>query len=128
MAYSPLGRGFLTGAITSRDKLDSSDIIAEVNVDVRKSAAPKRSPVSVGVGGSTGSYGSGLGVGLGFDLGALGNKDSVDTTLNVRLIRRSDNLAVVAVRARTLPLPPGAGAFQGLTLRFRPCHWLGPPL
>jgi len=31
-------------------------------------AAGNRSPVSVGVGGSTGSYGSGLGVGLGIDL------------------------------------------------------------
>lgn len=76
------------------EKLDSSDVIAEVNVDVRKSTAPQHSPVSVGVGGSTGSYGSGLGVGFGVDLGALGNKDKVETTLNVRLIRRSDNLVI----------------------------------
>lgn len=76
------------------EKLDSSDVIAEVNVDVRKSTAPQRSPVSVGVGGSTGSYGSGLGVGFGVDLGALGNKDKVETTLNVRLIRRQDNLVI----------------------------------
>lgn len=81
------------------EKLDNSDVIAEVSVSARKMEAPRRSPVSVGVGGSTGSYGSGVGVGLGFDLGALGNKDSVQTTLNVRLLRRSDNLVIWEGRA-----------------------------
>jgi hypothetical protein len=43
--------------------------VAEVRVD-RAVGEPsrRRNPVSVGVGGSTGSYGSGLGLGLGFDL------------------------------------------------------------
>jgi Domain of unknown function (DUF4136) len=81
------------------EKLDNSDVIAEVSVSARKIEAPRRSPVSVGVGGSTGSYGSGVGVGLGFDLGALGNKDSVQTTLSVRLLRRSDNLVIWEGRA-----------------------------
>ena len=81
------------------EKLDNSDVIAEVSVSARKTEAPRRSPVSVGVGGSTGSYGSGVGVGLGFDLGALGNKDSVQTTLSVRLLRRSDNLVIWEGRA-----------------------------
>jgi hypothetical protein len=81
------------------EKLDNSDVIAEVSVSARKMEAPRRSPVSVGVGGSTGSYGSGVGVGLGFDLGALGNKDSVQTTLSVRLLRRSDNLVIWEGRA-----------------------------
>ena len=42
---------------------------AEVRLE-RRTVQPERTrnPVSVGVGGSTGSYGSGLGVGLGFDL------------------------------------------------------------
>ena len=43
--------------------------IAELRVD-RRTVQPDRarSPVSVGVGGSTGSYGSGVGVGIGLDL------------------------------------------------------------
>ena len=81
------------------EKLDNSDVIAEVSVSVRKIEAPQRSPVSVGVGGSTGSYGSGVGVGLGFDLGSLGNKERVQTTLSVRLLRRSDNLVIWEGRA-----------------------------
>lgn len=43
--------------------------VAEVRV-MREQRAPdsRRSPVSVGVGGSTGSYGSGVGLGVGLDL------------------------------------------------------------
>lgn len=43
--------------------------VAEVRLE-RRTVQPERnrSPVSVGLGGSTGSYGSGLGVGLGFNL------------------------------------------------------------
>ena len=81
------------------EKLDNSDVIAEVSVSARKIEAPQRSPVSVGVGGSTGSYGSGVGVGLGFDLGSLGNKERVQTALSVRLLRRSDNLVIWEGRA-----------------------------
>lgn len=44
-----------------------------------------RSPVSVGVGGSTGSYGSGVGVGLGFILGGNKPKEVVSTRLEVRI-------------------------------------------
>jgi Domain of unknown function (DUF4136) len=82
-----------------REKLDNSDVIAEVSVTARKVEGPQRSPVSVGVGGSTGSYGSGVGLGVGFDLGALGNKDRVETTLSVRLLRRADNLVIWEGRA-----------------------------
>lgn len=42
----------------------------------------KRSPVSVGVGGSTGSYGSGVGVGVGIDLSGP-PPDMIDTELGV---------------------------------------------
>jgi hypothetical protein len=81
------------------EKLSNSDVIAEVSVTARKVEGAQRSPVSVGVGGSTGSYGSGVGVGLGFDIGALGNKDRVETTLSVRLLRRADNLVIWEGRA-----------------------------
>jgi hypothetical protein len=81
------------------EKFENSDVIAEVTVNARKIDGLQRSPVSVGVGGSTGSYGSGVGVGLGFDLGALGNKDRVETTLSVRLLRHADNLVIWEGRA-----------------------------
>lgn len=45
----------------------------------------KRSPVSVGVGGSTGSYGSGVGVGLGINLGGGGSRSMQDLQLSVRI-------------------------------------------
>lgn len=48
-------------------------------------AAPSRGPVSVGVGGSTGSYGSGVGVGVGFNLGGNTSKEQISTRLEVRI-------------------------------------------
>lgn len=44
----------------------------------------RRGPVSVGVGGSTGSYGSGVGLGVGINLGG-GAKDEVGTELAVAI-------------------------------------------
>jgi Domain of unknown function (DUF4136) len=80
------------------EKADSSDVIAEVSVDVARSTQQRSSPVSVGVGGSTGSYGSGVGAGVGINLGS-GSAERVTTTLRVRLLRRSDNLVVWEGRA-----------------------------
>jgi len=42
-----------------------------------------RSPVNVGVGGSTGSYGSGLGLGVGINLGGGRPKEVIDTGIGV---------------------------------------------
>jgi hypothetical protein len=53
-----------------------------------------RSPVSVGVGGSTGSYGSSAGVGVGVNINAMGDQRGVKTILNVRILRRVDNLVI----------------------------------
>lgn len=47
-------------------------------------AEGRRSPVSVGVGGSTGSYGSGLGLGIGINLGG-GSKQMEELLLSVRI-------------------------------------------
>ncbi len=44
----------------------------------------RRSPVSVGVGGSTGSYGSGVGLGIGINLGG-GERDRLGTEVAVRI-------------------------------------------
>ena len=80
------------------EALQNSDVIAEVTVDVVRAAVKKDSPVSVGVGGSTGSYGSGVGLGVGINLGG-GAGERVTTTLRVRLLRRSDNLVIWEGRA-----------------------------
>jgi Domain of unknown function (DUF4136) len=74
--------------------LDQGDVVAEVLVERLEFSANSRSPVSVGVGGSTGSYGSGVGVGVGVNLNALGDKRGIETTLNVRILRRTDNLVI----------------------------------
>jgi len=47
----------------------------------------RRSPVSVGVGGQTGSYGSGVGLGVGINLGGGRESPSVVTDLAVRITR-----------------------------------------
>jgi Domain of unknown function (DUF4136) len=79
--------------------LDAGDVVAEVSVNRVEFRGSGRSPVSVGVGGSTGSYGSGIGMGVGINLNALGDQRGVETTLNVRILRRSDNLVIWEGRA-----------------------------
>ncbi len=72
----------------------SSEYVARISVQQsRISADGGRSPVSVGVGGSTGSYGSGIGLGIGIDLSGK-PKDRIGTELSVRISRRADNQAV----------------------------------
>jgi Domain of unknown function (DUF4136) len=70
-----------------------SDVTAEVRFGTERYEPQRRSPVSVGVGGSTGSYGSGVGLGVGIDLSGA-PKAQVETTLNVRIVRRRDNLVI----------------------------------
>ena len=69
----------------------------------RQTQAPfvdKRSPVSVGVGGSTGSYGSGLGLGIGIDLSGK-PKAVIATQMRVQIRRASDDVAIWEGRAET---------------------------
>ncbi|MCB2087658.1 MAG: DUF4136 domain-containing protein [Sphingomonadaceae bacterium] len=73
--------------------------IAQVRVE-RFADAPveKRGPVSVGVGGSTGSYGSGLGVGIGINLGG-GPKEKVGTNIGVMIREAATNQTIWEGRA-----------------------------
>ena len=62
--------------------------IADVRIEryMIEDGARQRGPVSVGAGGSTGSYGSGVGVGVGINLGALGgSRNRVGTELAVAI-------------------------------------------
>lgn len=72
---------------------------AEVRVErFARGADGGRSPVSVGVGGSTGSYGSGLGLGIGINLGG-GGGPRVGTELAVTLRDTTTNASVWEGRA-----------------------------
>lgn len=69
-----------------------------------------RSPVSVGVGGSTGSYGSGVGLGIGFNLGG-GARRMQDLRLSVRIDDAATGQALWEGRAETA-VPVKAPAAQ----------------
>jgi len=72
----------------------NGEYVARVSVEQsRLSAGGGRSPVSVGVGGSTGSYGSGVGLGIGINLSGK-PKDTIATELSVRITRRADGEAI----------------------------------
>ena len=75
----------------------------------------RQSPVSVGVGGSTGSYGSGVGLGIGINLGG-GPKPTQDLQLSVRIDDAAtgqalwEGRALTAVRAKAPAAQPSLAA------------------
>lgn len=76
------------------------DQIAEVRLS-RQTYHPDRArnPVSVGIGGSTGSYGSGLGVGIGLDLSGP-PPEVIETQLSVAIRDRKSGKVVWEGRAQ----------------------------
>ncbi len=80
IGYTVVGEGAEAGQIaaieTSRTPIETSEA---------------GRPVNVGVGGSTGSYGSGVGVGIGIDLGARDSGPRVISRLAVRISDQSGN-------------------------------------
>ena len=76
-----------------RDIGGNADVVAEIRFGATMIRADRRAPISVGVGGSTGSYGSGLGIGLGINLSG-GSAAQLQTTLAVRIVRRSDRVVI----------------------------------
>lgn len=107
-----------------RENGGQSDVIAEVRFGATMIRPDRRSPVSVGVGGSTGSYGSGVGLGLGINLGG-GSSTQLETTLGVRLVRRSDRLvvwegkAVQVAKAGSPAAQPGIAASKLASAMFK---------
>ncbi len=73
----------------------------------------RRSPVSVGVGGSTGSYGGGLGVGIGINLSGK-PKPVIATRLRVQLRNVRDKSAIWEGRAETQAKQGSPAAQPGL--------------
>lgn len=87
------------GFSEARDDAENSDYVVRYTLDrVVLSASGARSPVSVGVGGSTGSYGSGVGLGIGIDLSGP-PKDRIVTELSVRIAKRLDGTVLWEGRA-----------------------------
>lgn len=76
--------------------------VAEITVErfVARAGGSGRSPVNVGVGGSTGSYGSGLGLGVGINLGGNRPVDQIDTQLRVVIRPSAGTDALWEGRAR----------------------------
>ena len=87
------------GFSEARTDAGNSEYIARYTIErAQISAGGSRSPVSVGVGGSTGSYGSGVGLGIGINLGGR-PKDKIVTELSVRITKRADGNVVWEGRA-----------------------------
>lgn len=77
----------------------AADAVAEVRVEREVQRAERqRGPVSVGVGGSTGGWNSGVGLGLGFNLGG-GPRTRVITRLTVTIRSRATGLSLWEGRA-----------------------------
>ena len=86
-------------------------------MDVRRETTEpsrRRSPVSVGVGGSTGSYGSGVGLGIGIDLSGK-PKPVVTTQLRLQILPASGGQAVWEGRAETAAKQGSPGAQPAAT-------------
>lgn len=80
---------------------DRAPLLVRISFDRSEQLAEgRRSPVSVGVGGSTGSYGSGVGLGIGINLGG-GPKRMVDLQLSVRIDDAASGQALWEGRALT---------------------------
>ncbi len=97
--------GFAAGTAEARYTF-SSEVARET-----RAAAPKRSPISIGIGGGTGGYGGGVGAGVSFGLGGKKNNEIVATRLSVQLRERGGKGVVWEGRAET-EAPSNAPASQ----------------
>ena len=80
---------------------ERAPLLVRISFDRANQLAEGRgSPVSVGVGGSTGSYGSGVGLGVGINLGG-GPKRMADLQLSVRIDDAASGRALWEGRALT---------------------------
>ncbi|WP_321326397.1 DUF4136 domain-containing protein [uncultured Parasphingorhabdus sp.] len=87
------------GFTEARDDSEKSDYVVRYTLErAVLSAGGARSPVSVGVGGSTGSRGSGVGLGIGIDLSGP-PKDKIVTDLSVRIAKRLNGNVIWEGRA-----------------------------
>lgn len=109
---------------------EGASLIAQVRVEHFRIGGEekRRGPVSVGVGGSTGSYGSGVGLGIGINLGGSRSSERLGTELGVMLRDKASGQTVWEGRARFTVSPKseladpaqGAAAIAGALFRDFP--------
>ncbi len=79
-----------------------SEQVAQILVERgSRQALRERSPVSIGIGGGTGGWSSGVGGGVSFGLGGSRSGEVVGTRLSVTIKRRSDGTRLWEGRAET---------------------------
>jgi Domain of unknown function (DUF4136) len=88
----------------------AAPLLVRTTLDRSERRGEGASPVTVGVGGSTGSFGSGLGVGVGINLGG-GPRRWIDLTLSVRIDDAVTGAALWEGRAHSA-IPEKAPAAQ----------------
>lgn len=100
---------------TPTDSGAGGDYVARIGFirDVRLPVEQRRSPVSVGVGGSTGSYGSGVGLGIGINLSGK-PKPQIATELSVQIRNRATDAAIWEGRAQTIAKEGSPAAQTGI--------------
>lgn len=81
---------------------DTASLVAQVRLKRYRIGGDgsRRGPVSVGMGGSTGSYGSGVGLGIGINLGGSGSSEREGTELGVMIRDQSRGQTVWEGRAQ----------------------------
>lgn len=103
---------------TEAPGLKPSEQVAVIGVERgSRETLAQRSPLSVGFGGSTGGYGSGVGVGLSFPIGKRRSNEIVVTRLSVQIKRRSEGTVVWEGRAESAAAAGSAAADPGSTVR-----------
>ena len=86
---------------------------AKVTKDVRYNQV-RRSPVTIGIGGGTGSYGGGFGIGSSFEVGSGRGRDTTVTTLFVQLRDRMSGQVMWEGRAEAVSTEPGGERIERL--------------
>ncbi len=81
---------------------DAAQQVAQVRLErfVVGDDGARRGPVSVGVGGSTGSYGSGVGLGIGINLGGSRDRERLVTEMGIMLRDKANNATLWEGRAQ----------------------------
>jgi hypothetical protein len=113
------------GFTEARNEGDTSEYVVRYTLErAVLTAGGSRSPISVGVGGSTGSYGSGVGLGIGINLGGRA-KDKIVTELSVRITNRKigsiiwEGRASVEAKQGSAASQPGLAAAKLAQALFR---------
>ncbi|WP_414900989.1 DUF4136 domain-containing protein [Sphingomonas flavalba] len=98
------------------ERLGTSLYVAVLSIERdSREGPPRRSPVSIGLGGGTGGYRGGVGGGISFGLGKKGSDVIVGTRLTVQLKRRADQTVVWEGRAETTAQEGAADAQPATT-------------